>query len=160
MGLVATWSEFELAAPKLAARGRGLLYQYGPPLGFVATVRADGGPRVHPFCPIVAEGGLWAYILRQSPKGADLRRDSRFALHSFPPRDVDDEFFVRGWAEETDPSEELKAAIIAAAVPATVGGDDEQLFQLHLDRVLIATYTHRGQWPPTYERWRDPRTDG
>jgi hypothetical protein len=34
-----------------------------------------------------------------------------------------------------------------------VGGDDEQLFQLHLDRVLLAIYTHRGQWPPTYERW-------
>jgi len=42
---------------------------------------------------------------------------------------------------------------IAAALPATVGGDDEQLFQLHIDRVLLATYTHRGQWPPAYERW-------
>jgi Pyridoxamine 5'-phosphate oxidase len=156
---VATWSEFESAAPQLAARGNGLLYQYGPPLGFLATVRADGGPRVHPFCPIVAEGGLWAYILRRSPKGADLRRDSRFALHAFPAKDVDDEFFVRGWAEATDPTEGLRAAIIAAAVPATVGGDDEQLFQLHLDRVLVATCTHRGQWPPMYERWSAPRTD-
>jgi hypothetical protein len=91
--------------------------------------------------------------LRQSPKGADLRRDPRFALHAFPPKDVDDEFFVRGRAEPVDPSEDLKHAIIAAALPATVGGDDEQLFQLYLDRVLLATYTHRGQWPPTYERW-------
>ena len=150
---MATWAEFEAAAPQLAAKGKALLYQYGPPLGFLATVRADGGPRLHPFCPIVTRGGLWAYILRQSPKGADLRRDPRFALHAFPPKDVDDEFFVRGWAEETDPSEDLKAAIVPAAIPATVGGDDEQLFQLHLDRVLIATYTHRGQWPPAYERW-------
>jgi hypothetical protein len=22
--------------------------------------------------------------------------------------------------------------------------------------VLIATYTHRGQWPPSYERWAAP----
>jgi hypothetical protein len=150
---LATWADFEGAAPGLASRGRALLYQYGPPLGYLATVRADGGPRVHPFCPIVAEGGLWAYILRHSPKGADLRRDPRFALHAFSPKDVDDEFFVRGRAEPTEPTADLKAAIIAAAIPATVGADEEQLFQLHVDRVLVATYTHRGQWPPSYEAW-------
>ena len=150
---MATWAEFENAAPELASKGRALLYQYGPPLGYIATVRSDGGPRVHPFCPIVANGGLWAYILRGSPKGADLRRDPRFALHALSPTDVDDEFFVRGLAEPTEPSEDVKAAVIAAAVPATVGGNDEQLFQLHIDRVLAATYTHRGQWPPVYERW-------
>lgn len=151
--LGATWAEFETAAPKLAAKGRALLYQYGPPLGFLATVRSDGGPRVHPFCPIVAEGGLWAYILRTSPKGGDLRRDPRFALHALPPTDVDDEFFVRGRAKAHEPTEDLKAAIVAAAQPASVGADEEQLFQLHLERVLLATYTSRGQWPPTYERW-------
>jgi hypothetical protein len=153
---VATWAEFEAAAPAMAARGRALLYQYGPPLGYLATVRPDGGPRLHPFCPVVTEGGLWAYILRRSPKGADLRRDARFALHAFAPQDVDDEFFVRGRAQPVDPSDGLKAAIIAAAVPARVGGDDEQLFELRIERVLLATYAHRGQWPPTYERWAAP----
>jgi hypothetical protein len=150
---MATWAEFRRAAPQLATKGRELLYQYGPPLGYLATVRPDGGPRLHPFCPIIAEGGLWAYILRHSPKGADLRRDPRFAVHAFCPADVDDEFFVRGRAEPIEPVSELKAAIIAAAIPATVGGDEEQLFQLHIDRVLVATYTHRGQWPPWYQRW-------
>src|SRR5690349_9410321 len=125
---MATWGEFDTAAPQLAARGRALLYQYGPPLGYLATVRADGGPRVHPFCPVVAEGGLWAYILRRSPKGADLRRDPRYALHAFAPKDVDDEFFVRGRAEPVEPSAALRAAVVAAAVPAAVGADEEQLF--------------------------------
>ena len=92
---MATWADFQSAAPQLATKGRALLYQYSPPLGYLATVRSDGGPRVHPFCPIVAEGGLWAFILRHSPKGADLRRDPRFALHAICPTDVDDEFFVR-----------------------------------------------------------------
>jgi hypothetical protein len=150
---MATWAEFESSVPELATKGRALLYQYGPPLGYIATVRRDGGPRVHPFCPIIAEGGLWAYILRQSPKGADLLRDPRFALHAFSPADVDDEFFVRGRAEPTEPMAHLKAAIIAAAVPATVGADEEQLFQLNIERAFVATYTHRGQWPPSYERW-------
>jgi hypothetical protein len=75
------------------------------------------------------------------------------ALHAFPPKDVDDEFFIRGYAEATDPTAELKAAIISAAAPATVGAEEEQLFQLYLDRVLIATDAYRGQWPPVYERW-------
>jgi hypothetical protein len=150
---LATWAEFEAAAPQLASKGRALLYQYGPPLGYLATVRADGGPRVHPFCPIVAQGGLWGYILRHSPKGADLRRDPRFALHAFSPEEVDDEFFVRGRAEGIQPSADLRAAIVSAALPATVGADEEDLFQLHIDRVLLANYTHRGQWPPSYQRW-------
>ena len=153
---LATWAEFESAAPKLASKGRALLYQYGAPLGYLATVRIDGGPRVHPFCPIVAEGGLWAFVLRHSPKGADLRRDPRFALHAFCPKDVDDEFFVRGRAESIEPTAALKAAIISAAEPASVGADEEQLFQLHIDRLLVATYNHRGQWPPSYERWVAP----
>jgi len=110
----------------------------------------------HPFCPILAEGGLWAFVLRRSPKGADLRRDPRFALHASSPVEVDDEFFVRGHAEPTEPTPDLKSAIMTAAVPATVGADEEQLFQLYIDRALVATYTHRGQWPPTYERWSAP----
>ena len=101
---LATWAEFEAAAPELASKGKALLYQYGAPLEYLATVRGDGGPRVHPFCPIVAEGALWAYILRYSPKGADLGKvDPRFALHAFSPTDVDDEFFVRGHAEPMEP---------------------------------------------------------
>jgi pyridoxamine 5'-phosphate oxidase-like protein len=153
---VATWAEFEADAPDLASRGRGILYQYGPPLGFIATVRADGGPRLHPFCPIVVDGGLWAYILRDSPKGADLRRDPRFALHALPAKDTDDEFFVRGRAEPAQSDEDQQARIVAAALPATVGAVEEQLFHLHIDRVLLATYAYRGQWPPVYERWIAP----
>jgi hypothetical protein len=80
----------------------------------------------------------------------------RFALHAFSPEEVDDEFFVRGRAEPVEPTTDLKAAIIAAAVPATVGSDEEQLFALHIERVLVATYTQRGQWPPSYERWIAP----
>jgi hypothetical protein len=78
--------------------------------------------------------------LRHSPKGTDLRRDPRFALHGFSPTDVDDEFFVRDHAELIEPPGDLKAGIIAAAVPATAGADEEQLFQLQIDRVLIADY--------------------
>src|SRR6266508_2632932 len=96
---MARWEDVERAAPELAAAGRRLLYQYGLGLGFLATVRRDGGPRLHPFCPIVAGGGLWGFI-GPSPKRDDLRRDARVAVHSFPPTEVDDEFYVQGRAVE------------------------------------------------------------
>jgi hypothetical protein len=150
---MATWAEFEQQAPALAAKGRALLFQFGPPLGFLATVRPDGGPRLHPFCPVVHDGHLWAYVLERSPKCHDLRRDPRYALHSFPPEAVDDEFMVRGHAVITAADEALKAGIIAAAAPASVGAQEEVLFELHLDRAMTATYAHRGQWPPAYARW-------
>ncbi|MGH7778247.1 MAG: hypothetical protein ACREQR_00255 [Candidatus Binataceae bacterium] len=41
---MATWQEFELAAPEIAAAGGKLLYQFGPGLAFLATVRKDGAP--------------------------------------------------------------------------------------------------------------------
>jgi hypothetical protein len=152
---MATWAQFEAQAPELATKGRALLYQYGPPLGFLATVRADGGPRLYPFCPVLHDGHLWAYILEHSPKCHDLRRDPRYALHATQPEDVDDEFMVRGHAVPAEVDDALRAGIIAAAAPASVGAETEVLFELHLDRVMLATYTHRGQWPPTYDRWAD-----
>jgi hypothetical protein len=38
--------------------GRDLLYQFGVGLGFLSTVRRDGGPRVHPICPILHDDQL------------------------------------------------------------------------------------------------------
>jgi hypothetical protein len=73
-------------------------------LGFLATVREDGGPRLHPVCPVIAVEGLYMFVV-PSPKRADLRRDGRYALHSYPPEEVDDEFFVTGRAAEVrDPA--------------------------------------------------------
>src|SRR5262249_37368983 len=55
----------------------------------------DGGPRVHPVCPILVEDGLFALLL-VSPKLGDLVRDGRFALHSFPMEAGEDAFYVTG----------------------------------------------------------------
>lgn len=149
---MATWAEFETSALELAAEGRRLLYQFGPGLGFLGTVRRDGGPRLHPICPIVAAGGLYAFI-GPSPKCDDLRRDGRYALHAFLPEDVDDEFYVTGRAAEVhDP--ETRAAV-AAAYHAPVH-DHDTLFAFDIARCLHAKYRFRGEWPPTYTRWRDP----
>ena len=84
-----SWDEFEQRQPGLATAGRALFYQFGVGLAFLATVRRDGGPRVHPMCPLIHGGGLFAFIV-PGPKQADLRRDGRYALHSFPCPDNDE----------------------------------------------------------------------
>jgi hypothetical protein len=150
MRAMTTWAEFEAAMPEMAAEGRKLLYQFGLGLGFLATIRPDGGPRLHPMCPILAEGGLWAFI-GDSPKRHDLRRDGRYALHAFPCEKVDDEFYVTGGAVEITAPEVIAA--VRAAYNAPIQSDDEVLFELQLERALWARYGPRPSWPPVYTRW-------
>jgi len=49
-----TWAEFAAAEPELADAGRSQLYQFGVGLAFLATVRRDGAPRLHPVCPVLS----------------------------------------------------------------------------------------------------------
>ena len=92
-----TWKQFAIARPDLARQGRSLFYEHGLGLGFLATVRADGGPRVHPICPLLSDDGLYGFIV-PGPKLQDLRRDNRYALHTetFPPPRHDDAFYLTG----------------------------------------------------------------
>jgi hypothetical protein len=153
---MATWKAFAAAMPHLAAEGRRMFYQYGVGLGFLATVRKDGGPRIHPICPIVTDDGLYTFIV-PSPKLNDLRRDGRYALHTFPAEETDDEFVVMGRAVEIDEPE--VRANVAAVYHAAVH-DDHVLFALDVERCLHAIYRHRGDWPPTYTKWIDPDHSG
>jgi len=49
---------------------------------YLATVRKNGYPRVHPFTPFVASGHLFAFMEPTSPKGFDLQRHGLYAIHS------------------------------------------------------------------------------
>src|SRR3989304_3641812 len=93
---MATWAEFEQAAPEQAALGRELLKKYE--LAYLATVRKDGAPRVHPVCPVIAGGRLFVATAPESPKRFDLLRDGRYAMH-FLPGDNDAEVSVPGPAQ-------------------------------------------------------------
>src|SRR5213082_2069293 len=94
-----TWKEFAAAAPALADTGRSLLIQFGVGLAFLATVRKDGAPRLHPVCPVLSDDRLFVLITPTSPKRHDLMRDGRYALQTFPqPKPGSDEFCVAGRA--------------------------------------------------------------
>ena len=154
---MATWKVFAAADPGMAEAGRRLIYQFGPGLAFLATVRADGAPRLHPLCPVVTEEGLFAFVV-PSPKRGDLRRDGRYAMHSYPPDALEDEFTVSGRAVEV--ADAGRRAEIEGRYRAEVGDDPNlvtfALFELGIERAMLATYTERGAWPPTYTVWRAP----
>ena len=152
---MARWNEFEHASPEIAARGRALLYQHGIGLGYLATVRKDGGPRLHPFCPILTESGLYG-LIAPSPKQRDLLRDGRYALHTFPVTDRDDEFCLTGTVihhRDHELADEVRASFLACGGTST---EDELLFEFDIEHVLLATYKKRGEpdnWPPIYTKW-------
>jgi hypothetical protein len=149
---VATWGEFAAAAPELAATGERIFGAFT--LAYIATVRADGGPRVHPVTITVHDGGLYAFLVQGTPKRRDLLRDRRFALHSFPlfPEGtvesyVDDELVVRGVAVPVH-DRELRKRVAAAHNDTVHAGD--LLVRLDLERVQHKT---RRGGRAVYTRW-------
>ncbi len=153
------WAQFAEEQPQVEAVARGLLYQHGLGLGFLATARADGGPRVHPICPILADN-LYAFIV-PGPKLVDLRRDSRYALCSetcAPPRH-DDNLYITGRIEELDDAdlrERLTTQLLAerSLNEPWPGFEDEPLLELHLERVLVTLTFARDGLPAGHTIWR------
>ncbi len=146
------WEQLEAENPKLAEDGRALRYQFKVGLGYLATIRKDGGPRVHPVCPVLAAGGLYVFVGNHSPKLNDLDRDGRYALHSFPKPEVDDEFYVAGVATpETDTR--IRDIVYETYTATGASTSNDTLFELLLERVLHAEYESRPTWPPKYTKW-------
>jgi hypothetical protein len=75
-----TWSDFEAAAPALAARVRGRLDAHRHKT--LATLRRDGAPRISGTECRFQDGDLWLGSMWQAVKAKDLLRDPRYALHS------------------------------------------------------------------------------
>ncbi len=155
---MATWRDLTEQRPDLTEAGRGLLYQFGVGLGFLATIRADSGPRLHPMCPIVHDDRLLAFIL-PSPKLQDLRRDGRYAMHCFPPADNEDAFYVTGHARVVDDAA-LRAAVAAqfvaerTAVAVPLPEDDHALVEFDIDTVLLTRTTTHGDLDPQHTIWK------
>jgi Pyridoxamine 5'-phosphate oxidase len=73
------WADVERAEPEFAARVRRL-FEAGRHKT-IATLRADGAPRISGIECEFADGQLTFGSMPGALKGADLRRDPRFALH-------------------------------------------------------------------------------
>src|SRR3954469_12704954 len=75
-----TWSDVERAVPGPAQPVRALLDAHRHKT--IATLRADGSPRISGIEAAIKDGELTFGSMPNARKGADLRRDPRFALHS------------------------------------------------------------------------------
>jgi hypothetical protein len=74
------WRDVQRAAPEFAQRVQAL-FDAGRHKT-IATLRADGSPRISGIETVFEDGELVFGSMPNARKGADLRRDPRFALHS------------------------------------------------------------------------------
>jgi len=153
-----TWGAFRSDQPELAEAGRALFYQFGVGLAFLSTVRDDGGPRLHPMCPIVVNDHLYAFIM-PSPKRADLLRDGRYAMHCFPPANNEDAFYITGRAEHRNDDAELRERVArlffqerGADAPPPQSAHDE-LFEFLIASCLLTRTKGHGDWAPHHTTW-------
>ena len=149
-----TWKELAAAEPGLADVGRSLLFQFNVGLAFLATVRRDGAPRLHPVCPVLSNGRLFVLITPTSPKRHDLLRDGRYALQSFPqPKAGSDEFFIAGKAMPVNDSA-ARADILRDATH--MADASETAFELWIDRVMHTRWENvlTPQMRSVHRKWR------
>jgi hypothetical protein len=124
---MASWSVFEAAAPELAERVRERLDAHTHKT--LATIRADGSPRISGTETELKDGELWIGSMWQARKARDLQRDPRFALHSGSddPADWSGDAKLAGVAEEiADPERSSHRFRLDLREVSTVGLDDER----------------------------------
>ena len=114
----------------------------------IATVRADGSPRISGIETVFEDGELVFGSMPNARKGSDLRRDPRFALHSATVDPVEG-------SEAQWPGEAKISGRAIAAGPLTEGPDGDRF---HAD-IAEVVHTHLNEqatmlvvewWTPTH----------
>ena len=152
-GHVTSWRELESAEPVFARRVRELFDAHRHKT--IATLRADGSPRISGIEAAFDDGELTFGSMAGARKGQDLRRDPRFALHSATVDPVEG-------SEASWPGE---AKISGRAVPlgAIAEGPEGDLFHADITDVV---HTHLDEkatllvvdwWTPTHGLRRTDR---
>lgn len=131
-----SWQSLEDQQPELAAFGGERL---NGQVAYLATVRKDGSPRVHPMTPIIGQGHLFVFMEPTSPKGHDLQRDGRYAIHCSVSDNsgASGEFIITGHAYLIrDPELRALAARLASYTPA----DRYILFEFDIETAASTIY--------------------
>jgi Pyridoxamine 5'-phosphate oxidase len=143
---MAAWHDVEQAAPVFAQRVRALFDAHRHKT--IATLRADGSPRISGIEAAFEDGELVFGSMPHARKGADLRRDPRFALHSATVDPVEG-------AEAQWPGEAKISGRAIASRPVTAGSDGDRF---HAD-IADVVHTHLNEtatmlvvewWTPTH----------
>ena len=140
------WHDVEQAVPGFAQRVRALFDAHRHKT--IATVRSDGSPRISGIEAAFADGELVFGSMANARKGADLRRDPRFALHSATVDPVE--------GSEAQWPGEAKISGRAIATGAATEGSDSDHFRAD---IAAAVHTHLNEaatllvvewWTPTH----------
>jgi hypothetical protein len=119
-----SWAEFEAEAPGMASLVRERLDAHKHKL--IATIRADGWPRISGIEITIDRGELWIGGMPGARKSADLLRDPRVAIHS----GSDDPPEFHGDARLTGLAEPVDDAAVKGAFLAAAGGGPPGPFDL------------------------------
>ena len=142
-----SWKIFAENSPRFA---RMSFERLDRKIAYLATIRNDGSPRLHPVTPFIRNGMLFIFTEPSSPKIRDLNREGRYALHSSvggggPLIEVQ----VCGEAMViSDPLRWDQAKMIANS---PVVSDRYVLFEFLIQRVLIVEYDEERK--PVIHRW-------
>ncbi|MBE7555940.1 MAG: pyridoxamine 5'-phosphate oxidase family protein [Anaerolineales bacterium] len=131
-----SWRTLEEKNPELATFGVSRLHGQ---VAYLATLRQDGSPRVHPMTPIIGQGHLFVFMEPTSPKGHDLRRDGRYAIHCAvsDTGGTSGEFRISGQAQlVSNPELRALAVRLAPYSPA----DRYILFEFSLESAASTVY--------------------
>jgi pyridoxamine 5'-phosphate oxidase-like protein len=123
------WQDVERAEPEFAQRVRALFDAHRHKT--IATVRADGSPRISGIETAFEDGELVFGSMPDARKGADLRRDPRFALHSATVDPV--EGSEAQWPGEAKISGRAVAAGPAGSEPDSFHADIAEVVHTHLN---------------------------
>jgi hypothetical protein len=123
------WRDFERAEPEFAQRVQALFDAHRHKT--IATLRADGSPRISGIETVFEGGELTFGSMSNARKGADLRRDPRFALHSATVDPVEG-------SEAQWPGEAKISGRAIAAGPITDGPEGDRF---HVDLAEVV-HTH------------------
>ena len=140
------WHDVEQAVPEFAQRVRARFDAHRHKT--IATLRADGSPRISGIEAAFEDGELVFGSMPDARKGADLRRDPRFALHSATVDPVEG-------SEARWPGEAKISGRAIAARPVTEGSDGDRF----LADIADVVHTHLNEaatmlvvewWTPTH----------
>lgn len=142
-----SWKLLEENAPELAY----LCYEkLNRKIAYLATLKQDGSPRLHPVTPFIENGVLFIFTEPSSPKISDLRRDGRYALHcSVGGEGPLTEILVSGEALVISDLDIRQQAERTAA--SSVVLESYVLFEFQVRQVLVVEYDE--QRTPMVRRW-------
>jgi hypothetical protein len=157
---MASWNDIAAAEPDLVAavdaRFDAGLHKT------LATLRADGAPRVSGTELQRVGGELWLGSMGGSLKARDLQRDPRFALHSTTTEtelgpDGGDAKIAGRAIEVTDPDGQARFVAAFTADGREWPGGDSHLFRLDVDEVVLIRVAGDPPDHMVIDSWREGR---